>query len=92
MPYDVQQQIASHCRDGIQTLQSGMQTATFPALCEPQLSPHQIALGVARIKATSELNLDLTRLIADSIDQKIALFNRYGELARDLRVKLEDEV
>jgi hypothetical protein len=91
MPYDVQQQIASQCRDQIRTLPSGMQIATLPGRCEPHLSPRQIQTGIARLRATSELNLDLTRLVAD-VDQKLALFNRYGKLAHDLRVKLESEV
>ena len=64
------------------------QTATPPARCEPQLDPRQIALAVSRLKSTSELDLDLTRLVAD-LDQKLALFNRYAQLARDLRSDLQ---
>ena len=90
MPYDVQQRIGSRCRDQIRTLPSGMQIATLPTHCQPQLAPRQIVLGVARLRATSELNLDLTRLVAD-LDQKLALFNRYSELARDLRTDLESD-
>ena len=73
MPYDVQQRIGSRCRDQIRTLPSGMQIATLPTHCQPQLAPRQIV-----------------RLVAD-LDQKLALFDRYSELARDLRTDLESD-
>lgn len=88
MPYEVQQRIGQRCRDNILTLPSGMQIAVFPSRCQPQLDPRQITLAVDRLKSTSELNLDLTRLVTD-VDQKLALFNRYAQLARGLRFALK---
>lgn len=88
MIYSVQQRIADHCADIVRTLPSGAQIVSMADHCRVGLEPKTVSAAVERLKATDELDLDLTRHIAD-LDQKLALFRRYGRLAHELRVRLE---
>ncbi len=88
MPYSVQRRIAERCIDVVRTLPTGVQIVSMAADCHVQLEPRVAAAAVARVMRTRDLDLDLTRQLAD-LDQKLLLFNRYARLARELRARLE---
>lgn len=88
MIYSVQQRIAERCGDLVRTLPTGVQIVSMPVHCSVGLEHATVAAAVARLKATDELDFDLTRQLAD-LDQKLSLFNRYARLAHELRVDLE---
>ena len=88
MPYAIQQRARERCGDTTRRLPSGVLGASLPADCVLGLDSDLIAQAGARIAATQDLNLDLTRHIAD-IDQKLGAFRNYGRRARQLREHLE---
>jgi len=87
MPYAVQSAIKQQCAEQVTYLADGSQLATLPARCTLQLDQAKIANALSRLQAAN-LGEDLTRHIAD-IDQKLAGFERFGRLARELRLHLE---
>jgi hypothetical protein len=87
MPYSLQSAIREECGDRVVTLPTGAQTATLPDQCAPGLDQAAVAKASAKL-AAADLDEDLTRHIAD-LDQKIAGFERFGRLARGLRLDLE---
>lgn len=88
MPFAAQERIRGRCDEVINTLENGVQTSRLPEECSLGLDPDLISSAVKRIKATDELEQDLTRHLAD-IDQKLASFARFARLARDLREHLQ---
>lgn len=88
MIYSVQQRISAQCADSIRTLPNGVQIVSMADSCRVGLEPKTIAAAVRRLDATQDLDLDLTRQVAD-LDQKLMLFRRYARLAHELRVSLE---
>lgn len=87
LPYAVQAAIREKCDDRVTTLPSGAQVASFPESCVLELDSALIATATAKLVAAG-LAEDLTRQIADH-DQKIAGFNRFGKLAKELRQRLQ---
>lgn len=87
MPYKVQNAVQRQCGDRVTTLPGGAQMAALPDRCALGLDPATVALALSRIER-ADLGEDLTRHIAD-IDQKVAGFDRFGRLARDIRLNLE---
>jgi len=87
LPYSVQDAIRQKCDDRVTTLRGGAQIAAFPEHCTLGLDGAAVAGASAKLSA-ADLGEDLTRQIAD-LDQKIAGFERFGKLARELRMRLE---
>ena len=87
MPYGVQSAIKAQCPEQVTFLADGSQLASLPDNCVLDLDPAMIATAVSRLQAAN-LGQDLTRHIAD-IDQKLAGFERFARLARELRLQLE---
>jgi hypothetical protein len=90
LPYSVQTAIRRHCPERVTFLKSGAQLAALPARCTARLDRSSVDQAVARL-SQAELAEDLTRHIAD-LDQKLAGYDRFGRLARDLRLHLESIV
>lgn len=87
LPYSVQLVVRAKCDDRVTTLRSGLQLAALPEKCS--LGMHRAEVDAAAAKlAGADLGEDLIRHIAD-LDQKIAGFERFGELAADLRKDLQ---
>ena len=89
LPYAIQANIRTRCGDRVTTLRSGAQISALPEQCALGLSEAEISGAVARLKA-ADLHEDLTRQIAD-LDQKVAGYLRFLELAKNLRLRLEAE-
>jgi hypothetical protein len=87
MPYAVQSAIRNRCKEQVTFLKSGAQVAALPDRCTVGLDAATIELAAARLNE-ADLTEDLTRHIAD-IDQKMGGFDRFGRLARELRLHLE---
>lgn len=87
MPYTMQMAIVRQCGERVTTIAGGAQVAALPERCSLDLDEAMIASAMARLQAAN-LGEDLTRHIAD-IDQKLAGFERFGRLARGLRLHLE---
>lgn len=87
LPYPVQSAIRERCPERVTFLKSGAQVAALPDRCTVGLDARTIESATARLSA-ADLTEELTRHIAD-IDQKLAGFERFGRLARELRVHLE---
>ena len=87
LPYRAQLAIRESCGERVTTMPSGEQLSIFPDHCAPGLDAATIRLSVARLQA-ADLGEDLTRQIAD-LDQKLAGFDRFGQLAHSNRVFLE---
>lgn len=87
LPYSVQEVIRRKCGDRVTTLRGGAQIAAFPERCALGLDMAEIRSATARLDA-ADLNEDLTRHIAD-LDQKLAGYERFGNLAHVLRLRLQ---
>ncbi|MFL6758043.1 MAG: hypothetical protein ACJ8E4_01265 [Sphingomicrobium sp.] len=87
MPYAVQAAIREHCPERVTFLRSGAQVAALPDRCAVALDRSDIEEAAARLDR-AQLAEDLTRHIAD-LDQKLSGYDRFGRLARELRVHLE---
>ncbi|HVF37807.1 MAG TPA: hypothetical protein VNA29_07700 [Sphingomicrobium sp.] len=88
MPITIQRQLRERCGDIIRTLPGGVTGSILPERCVLRLDSESVARAAARIRATSDLNLDLTRHIAD-IDQKLRQLQGFQRQARELRMQLE---
>jgi len=88
MKFAVQDRMRERCDDVFTPVAEGLPIASLPERCTLQLPASLISLAAARLKATPELEQDLTRHIGD-LDQKIANFGRWGARARERRVELE---
>jgi hypothetical protein len=89
LPYAIQAKIRTRCGDRVTTLRSGAQISSLPDQCVLGLSPAEISTAVARLRP-ADLHEDLTRQIAD-LDQKIGGYQRFLELAKNLRLRLHAE-
>ena len=87
MPYKVQMAVRRQCAERVTYLADGSQIAALPNRCILDLDQATIATALSRLQA-ADLGEDLTRHISD-IDQKLAGFERFGRLARELRRHLE---
>jgi hypothetical protein len=87
MPYAVQSAIRQRCPERVTFLQSGAQIATLPDRCSVELDRSSIDEAAARL-GRARLAEDLTRHIAD-LDQKLSGYDRFGRLARELRLHLQ---
>ncbi len=87
MPYKVQYAVRKRCGERVTTVPSGAQMAALPHSCSLDLDQSTVGEANSWIEA-ADLGEDLTRHIAD-IDQKLAAFERFGRLAREIRVFLE---
>jgi hypothetical protein len=87
MPYAVQAAIRERCPEKVTFLKSGAQVAALPNHCAVALDRSSIEEAAADL-GRADLAEDLTRHIAD-LDQKLAGYDRFGRLARDLRLHLE---
>jgi hypothetical protein len=88
LPFSVQSAILRTCGDRVTTLPGGTQIAAFPERCSLGLDKAEVASAIARLDA-AELDEDLTRHLAD-LDQKLAGYERFLELAHALRLRLQD--
>ena len=88
MPIAIQQQLRERCGDIVRHLPGGVVGSALPRRCALDLDPEAIAGAAARIRATPDLNQDLTRHIAD-IDQKLRQLQGHQRQAREIRMKLE---
>lgn len=88
MPIAIQRQLRERCGDIIRRLPGGVVGSVLPEHCVLGLDPDSVSSAVARIRATRELNQDLTRHIAD-IDQKLRQLQGHQRQARELRRQLE---
>jgi hypothetical protein len=89
LPYSIQSMIRTKCGDRVTTLRNGVQISALPEQCALGLNPAEISPAVERLKA-ADLHDDLTRQIAD-LDQKVAGYERFLDLARNLRLRLQAE-
>lgn len=87
LPYSVQSAILRKCGDRVMTLPGGTQIAAFPERCALGLDNAEVVSAIARLDA-ADLDEDLTRHLAD-LDQKLAGYERFLKLARELRQRLE---
>ncbi len=87
LPYSIQADIMKRCGDRVTTLSNGVQISALPERCALGLSTAQISSAAARLKA-ADLHEDLTRQIAD-LDQKVAGYERFLGLAKNLRQRLQ---
>ncbi len=88
MPISIQRQLRERCGDINRTLPGGVVGSMLPERCVLDLDRESIARAAARIRATPDLNQDLTRHIAD-IDQKLNQLRGFQRRARELRIELE---
>lgn len=88
MPITIQRRLRERCGDINRSLPGGVVGSTLPERCELGLDRESIARAAARIRATPELNQDLTRHIAD-IDQKLRQLEGFQRRAYELRIQLE---
>ena len=89
LPYSIQSAINAKCGDRVITLPGGAQVAALPDGCSVGLDETAVRSAVAKVEA-AHLVEDLTRHIAD-LDQKLAGFDRFGRIARELRVRLQGQ-
>jgi hypothetical protein len=87
LPYSVQATIRQRCPERVSFLKSGAQIAALPDRCSVGLDRSSVDQAAVRL-SQAELGEDLTRHIAD-LDQKLGGYDRFGRLARDLRLRLE---
>ena len=88
MPYAIQKRIRDRCGDVVKRLPGGVAAATLPANCVLGFDRALVTRAATRLAVTRDLDLDLTRHIAD-IDQKLGGFQNYQRRARELRLHLE---
>jgi hypothetical protein len=87
--YPLQQAIIRRCGETITYLPSGAQIAALPERCTARLNAALVRTSLDRLEAAG-LEDDLTRHIAD-LDQKLAGFDRFSRLSREVRQLLEQE-
>jgi hypothetical protein len=88
MKYAVQERLRDRCDDEARRFANGFVLLTLPDKCRLDLPPALVSLAAARLKASEGLEQDLTRHIGD-VDQKIGLFERRLQLARELRLDVD---
>ena len=88
MPIAIQRQLRERCGDINRTLPGGVVGSMLPQHCMLHLDGESVASAAARIRATPDLNQDMTRHMAD-IDQKLRQLQGYQRRARELRILLE---
>lgn len=88
MPHNVQTRIRERCGDKIRLLPGGVVGSVLPQRCAMGLTQVEIDQAAARLRATLELNQDLTRRIAD-LDQRLRTLQLLQNRAQDLRSQLE---
>jgi hypothetical protein len=88
MPIDIQRRLRERCGDINRRLPGGVVGSTLPERCVLGLDGESVARAAARIRATPELNQDLTRHISD-IDQKMRQLQGFKIRAAELRKQLE---
>lgn len=88
MPIAVQRQMRARCGDVTRALPNGVVGSTLPQDCALRLDRAMISRAAAQIRATAELDQDLTRHIAD-IDQKSRTLQGIQRGAKELRLRLE---
>lgn len=88
MPISIQRQLRERCGDISRRLPGGVVGSALPERCVLGLNRENVSRAAARIRATRELDQDLTRHIAD-LDQKLRQLTGYQRLARELRMQLE---
>lgn len=88
MPHNVQSRLRQRCGDIIRVLNGGVVGSALPERCVLGLPPGEVDRAAARIRATAELNQDLTRRIAD-VDQRLRSLELLRNRAYDLRLHLE---
>jgi hypothetical protein len=86
--FRVQQRLRERCNEVLRPSPEGSHHPTLPDKCALQISPELISLAGARLRATSELDQDLTRHLGD-LDVKLALFKRWLRRTGDMRHYLE---
>lgn len=80
IPYQVQARIRQACAEVMTTATTGLARLTLPANCTLGMDRSALTQGAARVRATSGLELDVTRLLAD-LDQKLIQAERSQERA-----------
>ncbi len=88
MPIAIQRRLRERCGDVSRRLPGGVVGSTLAERCALGLDRDSVARAAARIRATPELNQDLTRHIAD-IDQKLRQLEGFQRRAHELRTQLE---
>lgn len=88
MPIAIQRRLRERCGDISRTLPGGVVGSMLPEHCVLRLDSESVARAAARIRATPDLNQDLTRHMAD-IDQKMRQLQGFQRRARELRKQLE---
>jgi hypothetical protein len=88
MKYAVQERLRGRCDDEGRRFADGFVLLTLPEKCRLDLSPALVTLATTRLRASVGLEQDLTRHIGD-LDQKISLFDRRLQLARELRLGVD---
>lgn len=83
LPDAVQRPIQARCNDIISTDTQGMSAARLPTQCALHLTPQQIAHAVAVVRATPNLETDLTRCIS-STRQKVIQYRSTSHAAEEL--------
>ena len=88
MPISIQRKLRERCGDITRRLPGGVVGSILPDRCVLGLDRESVTRAAARMRATPELNQDLTRHIAD-IDQKLRQLQGYQRRAYELRLELE---
>lgn len=88
MPIAIQRQLRERCGDINRTLPGGVVGSILPEHCTLNLDAESIARAAERIRSTPDLNLDLTRHMAD-IDQKVRQLQGFQGRAREIRKQLQ---
>lgn len=88
--YPVQQRIREACAEQlVQGDGNGLQRLIIPEQCTLDLPRDVLARAAARLRATPDLELDVTRLLAD-LDQKLIQTGRGQDRARTLAGELRE--
>src|SRR5688572_3798362 len=88
VPIAIQRKLRGRCGDINRKLPGGVVGSILPERCVLGLDGESVARAAARIRATPELNQDLTRHISD-IDQKMRQLQGFKSRAAELRKQLE---
>lgn len=88
MPHTVQHRMRERCGDIIRVFPGGVVGSALPERCVLGLAQAEVKRAAVRIRATPELDQDLTRRLAD-LDQRVRALELLRSRARDLRRHLE---
>jgi hypothetical protein len=88
MPYEMQRSILVDCPEIDREDAQGRPDVYLNASCRPKLDPNEAASAAAQVRATPDIQLELTRSLVDD-DQRTLQFQSMQRNAAELRAALE---